>query len=119
MIQRNSASSSAPGSEPNSSPSTAWPVTSASRSRIARSTAWSASLTGVRSGLVVTFKVGGAKPRHRDRVGGVGELEREVQMRGDVHGRSIRAESPEASPTFDRGTRRAPRRYGRPRAVRP
>ena len=36
---------------------TAWSVTSASRSRIARSTAWSASLTGVRSGFVVDLQV--------------------------------------------------------------
>src|SRR4051812_28564963 len=47
-------SASAADSMPNSSPTTAWSVTAATRSRIARSAASSASLTGVRSGLVLT-----------------------------------------------------------------
>ncbi len=38
----------------------------ASRARIARSTAWSASLTGVRSGLVVDLQIVGPEAVHRD-----------------------------------------------------
>ena len=44
------------------------------------STAWSASVTGVRSGLVLNDEVAGAEPRGRDRVGGVGERVREFEV---------------------------------------
>ena len=46
-------------------------------------------------GLRRDLQVDGAEPRHRDFVGRVGELEREIQVRGDVHRRSIRSESPD------------------------
>ena len=41
-------------------------------------------------GLGRDLQVGGAEPRHRDAVGEVGELQREVERLGGVHGRSIR-----------------------------
>ena len=75
-IQRTS-----PPSSPSSSPSTVSPGRSAAmRSRSARSTARSASVTGVRSGFVSTSQVGGAEAGKRERVGELGELEREGEV---------------------------------------
>ena len=85
IIQRNSASFAEPGSEPNSSPSTAWPFAPARRSRIACSTAWSASLTGVRSGLVVTTRSVARKRAIVITSASIGELECGSKIRGDIH----------------------------------
>ena len=60
------------------------------RSRMARSTAWSASVTGVRSGLVSIDEVGGTEAVERDGVGGIGDLEGERQVGGVVEGRMQR-----------------------------
>ena len=48
-------------------------------------------------GLGAHLQVGRAEARHRDRVGGVGELECELQMCGDIHGREHTAGAPRGS----------------------
>ena len=77
-------------SPPSSSPSTASPGRSCSiRARSVDSTRRSASETGVRSGFVSTREVGGAEARHRDRVGVVGEGEREREVVVGLHAGSL------------------------------
>ena len=70
-----------------------WDDGSASVRRTAASTAVSASLTGVRSGLARTCRSSGAEPRQRVGVGRVGELvgQREVLEQGHVHAPGARS----------------------------
>ncbi len=81
----------------------------ASRSRRVRSTAVSASVTGVRSGLVSTTRSAARKRAARDRVGHVGELERQRQVLGLVPPRPVMLRGPT-------GTLPAACRHGRPPA---
>ncbi len=77
MIHRRSP----PAVVPYSSPRTASSGCAvASRSRIAASTARSASLTGVQVGLRLDVQVVRAEARHGDRVRGVAQLERELEV---------------------------------------
>ena len=79
-------------SAPNSSPQTASPGrASASRHRSACSTARSASLTGVRSGLVSTCRSTRAESGEGDAVGDIGEGARKIQVRQRMRPRPNRS----------------------------
>ena len=88
-IQRRPAALAAARSSPNSSPRMASPGrASARRARIISSTARSASVTGVRSGLVSTTRSAARKRAMRDGVGRVGERVGELEVGREV-GRGV------------------------------